>query len=217
MFSSTSTRRVFVCMFAILLAVTAVANTVPHATASATVTSPMTTSSGEMCSGDVQQKARISQSSIQAVNDQITTEEPALISGQIVAPQSNQCVVVVQMVLTIPTDMYVTGTDDVGSSGQGKLSSTFRLSPGEVKSMSAQVYASSPGTRVIIADFLYYPAGYPDNERRLSGFSMEIEAIESNTPGTNSGDATTLSLISEIPIVGLGTVLVAGILFWLLR
>lgn len=217
MFSSTSTRLIFVCVFAVLIAFTGVVNAVPQATTSATGVTPTTTTSGETCSGDVQQKASISQSSIQAVDDKITTSQPALISGQIVAPQSNQCVVVVQMVLTIPTDMYVAGTDDVGSSGQGKLSSTFRLSPGETKSMSAQVYASSPGTRVLIADFLYYPAGHPDDERRLSGFSMEIEAIESNTPGSNDGDTAALPLIDEVPIAGIGGVLVFGILLRLLR
>lgn len=217
MLGGTSTRLIVICVFTVLVAVTGVVSAVPQATASPTGSSPMTTTSGETCSGDVQQKASISQSSIQAVNDQITTNQPALISGQIVAPQSNQCVVVVQMILTIPTDMYVTGTDDVGSSGQGKLSSTFRVSSGETKSMSAQVYASSPGTRILIADFLYYPAGHHNDERRLSGFSMEIEAIESNTPGTDNGDTAALSLIDEVSIVVMGGVLIFGILLWLFR
>ncbi|QUO48159.1 MULTISPECIES: hypothetical protein [Halorubrum] len=119
----------------------------------------------------------------------------------------------VQIILTIPSDMYVSGTDGVGSSGQGKLSATFRLSPGETQSMSAQVYASSTGTRVIIADFLYYPAGHPEDERQLTGFSMEIEALESNLPGENVNGSTASSLITEFILVGISGLflLVVGI------
>jgi hypothetical protein len=186
------------CSFAIVIIVAGVGSAVPFATTSATGADFATATSSETCSGDVQQKAEITQSSIQATDDQITTTQPGLISGQIVAPQSNQCVVVVQMVLTIPTDMYVAGTDDVGSGGQGKLSSTFRMSPGEVESMSAQVYASSPGTRVLMADFLYYPAGHPDNERRLNGFGVKITATESNMPGNANTDSTTLPILLVI-------------------
>jgi hypothetical protein len=46
---------------------------------------------------------------------------------------------------------------------------------------------------------------------------MEIEAIESNTPGTDNGDTAAPSLIDEIPVLGIGGVFVFGILLWLLR
>jgi hypothetical protein len=113
--------------------------------------------------------------------------------------------------------MYVSGTDGVGSSGQGKLSTTFRLSPGETQSMSAQVYASSPGTRVIIADFLYYPVGHPEDDRQLTGFSMEIEAIESNLPGENGNDTIASYVINESTATGLVGLLLGVIAFRFLR
>lgn len=217
MVSGTRTRLVLVCLLVVLVAGTGIVSSTPQpAMSDADVTSTTTTNS-ETCSGDVQEKASISQSSIQAVDDQITTDQPALVSGQIVAPQSNQCTVVVQMVLTIPSDMYVSGTDDVGSSGQGKLSATFRLSPGETQSMSAQVYASSTGTRVIIADFLYYPVGHPEDERQLTGFSMEIEAIESNLPGGNSTKTNNSNIINGSTIVGLVGLLIIVVGFRFLK
>lgn len=213
MVSGTRTRLILACLLVVLIAGTGVVSPTPQSVMSDGDIIPTTTTNSETCSGDVQEKASISQSSIQAVDDQITTNQPALVSGQIVAPQSNRCIVVVQMVLTIPSDMYVSGTDDVGSSGQGKLSATFRLSPGETQSMSAQVYASSPGTRVMIADFLYYPAGHPEDERQLSGFSMEIEAIESNLPGENGTGSTASRFIDEFTLVGISGLflLVVGI------
>lgn len=217
MVSGTRTRLILVCLLVVLIATTGVVSPNPQtAMSDADVTSTTVTNS-ETCSGNVQEKASISQSSIQAVDNQITTDQPALVSGQIVTPQSNQCTVVVQMVLTIPSDMYVSGTDGVGSSGQGKLSATFRLSPGETQSMSAQVYASSTGTRVIIADFLYYPAGHPEDERRLSGFSMEIEAIEQNLPGENGNDTIVSNIINESAVTGIVGLLMIVIAFRFLR
>lgn len=217
MVSSTRIRLILVCLLVVVIATTGVVSPTPQtAMSDADVTSTSATNS-ETCSGNVQEKASISQSSIQAVDDQITTDQPALVSGQIVAPQSNQCTVVVQMVLTIPSDMYVSGTDGVGSSGQGKLSATFRLSPGETQSMSAQVYASSTGTRVIIADFLYYPAGHPEEERQLSGFSMEIEAIEQNLPGENGNDTIVSNIINEFAVTGIVGLLLIVIAFRFLR
>jgi len=178
------------------------------------IASATNTTSGEECTGDVKRKAQITQSSIHAVDNQITTDEPASISGQIVTPQSNQCTVIVQTVMTVPTDMYVSGTSGVRSGGQGKLTSTFRMGPGETQSMAAQVYGSSPGTRVLTTDFLYYPAGHPDETRRLSGFSLSIEATETNTPGTNSTDKSIISNLNGSLILIISGLFFSGILFW---
>lgn len=213
MISSTRTHIIFVCVLAVLVVCTGVVTATPQTVMSGADVTPTTAPNSETCSGNVQEKASISQTSIQAVDDQITTNQPALVSGQIVAPQSNQCTVVVQIILTIPSDMYVSGTDGVGSSGQGKLSATFRLSPGETQSMSAEVYASSTGTRVMIADFIYYPAGHPDEERQLTGFSMEIETVESNLPETNGDDTTAADFVNVRTVVGIIGFLVTAILF----
>lgn len=159
-----------------------------------------TTTSGEECDGSVESNARISHSSIHAVDDTITTDEPASVAGDIVTPHSNQCVVVVQVIMNVPTDMYVSGTSGISSGGQGTLSSTFRLAPGTTKSLGARVYASSPGTRVITADFSYYPAGYPSKTRRLSGYSVPIEATQEHMPDENSADSTADSGGGKIPI-----------------
>lgn len=172
----------------------------------ATASNAGTTTRGD-CPQSEAEDIRVSQSSIQTTDSQITVGNPALLSGQLSAPKSNSCEAVVQMIMSVPSNMYISGTDDVDSGGQGKITSTFRVAPGEVVSMGANVYASAPGERIIIADFRYYPAGYPNMEKQLSGITLQIDAVEAN-PYSGSGSSSQPDV--NIPV--LPGVLAVGVL-----
>jgi hypothetical protein len=146
-----------------------------------------TTGTPPACTDAEAERTGVSQSSVHAAEPTITTDDPALLSGQVVTPPSNPCDTVVQLVLSVPATMYVSGTDDVQFSTQGKLTATFRLRPGEARSIGARVYASTTGEHPVVADFRYYPVGHPEDERRLSGFTMEITAAAPNPGPTTAG------------------------------
>jgi hypothetical protein len=165
------------------------------------------------CPQSAAEDIRISQSSIQTTDSEITVGNPALLSGQLSAPKSNSCEVVVQMTMSVPSNMYVSGTHDIDSGGQGKITSTFHVSPGEVVSIRANVYASEPGERIIIADFRYYPVGYPDMEQQLSGITLQIDAVEAN-PHPGSGSRLTADILVLLGLLAVGVLLGISITYY---
>ena len=158
----------------------------------------------------------ISHVQIKATDETITTDTPAEISGQATAPRSNPCPLVVQMVLTIPSGMYVSGTDNVNSGGQGQLTSSFRVSPGEAVTMSANVFSRDLGSEVLIVDFEYFPVGYPEESNRLSGFSIEIDT-ETPNPGPLGETPTSEPDDNRTLLYSLGGLVVGALLVLVFR
>jgi hypothetical protein len=117
------------------------------------------------------------------------------------------------MVMTIPSGMFVSGNQNVDSGGQGQLTSTFEVLPGESVSMSGNLYGSDLGSKLVLVDFNYYPVGYPNEIRSVSGFSLDINVAESNPgPGSEGSDSTedtvVLYVLAGVVVGGLGVMLV---------
>jgi len=142
--------------------------------------------SASACSPEEAQSATISYAQIKATDPTVTTDQPASVSGQVTAPQSNRCVVVVQVIMTVPSGMYVSGTNNVNSGGQGQLTSSFEVYPGESVTMSANLFATDTGSELVIVDFRYYPKGHSEESHSLNGFSLQINVAEPNSHTTTA-------------------------------
>ena len=127
--------------------------------------------------------------------DTIETDQPGIISGGFLPPTGLQCDIIVRVTMQVPNNMYIQGTDGLGSGGAGLVSSEFTISAGtsSVQSVRAEVYATETGQLPVTADISYYPEGYPDLERTISGLTLNFDVQEPNeqsgTVADSSGDS----------------------------
>ena len=150
---------------------------------------PMSTSAAQPTDHSLQQVGDCSQSeaknseitsvSIQATDETVTATDPAEISGQITADQSNPCPITAHTVVHIPSGIEVASTTNLDSGGPGEVSGTTTLAPGETATVSINAYGKSVGEKMFIADFSYYPTGFPEMEHSNSGYIMEVTVEES--------------------------------------
>jgi len=124
--------------------------------------------------------------------DTIETDQPGIIAGGFLPPTGLQCDIVVRVTMQVPNNMYIQGTDGLGSGGAGIVSSEFTIPAGtsSVQSVRANVYASETGQLPVTADITYYPKGYPDLQKSLSGLTLNFDVQEPNEQsGTAAGTA----------------------------
>lgn len=132
------------------------------------------------CSRSEAKNSGITSVSIQATDETVTATDPAEISGQITADQSNPCPITAHTVIHIPSGIQVASTTNLDSGGPGEVSGTTTLAPGETTTISITAYGNNVGEKMFIADFSYYPTGYPDMEQSNSGYIIEVSVDESS-------------------------------------
>lgn len=147
------------------------------------------------CSRSEAKDSEITSVSIQATDETVTATDPAEISGQITADQSNPCPITAHTVIHIPSGIQVASTTNLDSGGPGEVSGTTTLAPGETATISISTYGKSVGEKMFIADFSYYPTGYPEMEKSNSGYIIEVSVDES---GQREEDITLLEQILGI-------------------
>lgn len=130
--------------------------------------------------------------------DTITTGQPGVIAGGFLPPAGLQCDVVVRISLQVPNNVYIQGTTRLGSGGAGIVSSEFTIpaGTGSVTAVRAEVYASETGTLPVTGDVTYWPKGYPNLQRTISGLTLEFDVNDpietpTATPSGTNGDAET--------------------------
>ena len=124
--------------------------------------------------------------------DTIETDQPGIIAGGFLPPTGLQCDIVVRVTMQVPNNMYIQGTDGLGSGGAGIVSSEFTIPAGtsSVQSVRASVYASETGQLPVTADITYYPEGYPDLQKSISGLTLNFDVQEPiEQSGTAAGTA----------------------------
>jgi invasion protein IalB len=121
----------------------------------------------------------------------ITKDQHGKIAGSIALDIQNNCPVVVQITMTVPSGMYVAGAGDLQSGGGGIITSTFTVSPGEAKSLRANVYSNSVGDKTVTADITYYPKGHKEMAREIDGLMLSFDVQEKNMPGDPQPPETT--------------------------
>jgi invasion protein IalB len=125
---------------------------------------------------------KLQQSRLYSPQPEITADEHGQIAGAIALDIQNECDVVVQLTLTVPSGMYIAGAGDLSSGGGGIITSTFEVQPGETKSLRGNVYSSSIGEKTVTGDLTYYPEGHKDEAREIDGIMLNFDVQEENMP-----------------------------------
>jgi hypothetical protein len=119
---------------------------------------------------------------------------PGDVSATLVSDIQNNCDLVVQLTLTIPSGMTISGSSDVSSGGGGVVTNTLTLQPGESQSLSANVYSSILGEQPVTSQITYYPSGHPDMAREIDGQTLNFDVQEEYMPeGSNQTSANNTS------------------------
>lgn len=103
---------------------------------------------------------------------------PGDVSATLVSDIQNNCDLVVQLTLTIPSGMTITSSSDLSSGGGGVVTNTLTLEPGGTQSLSANVYSSMLGEQSVTSQITYYPAGHPDMAREIDGQMLSFDVQE---------------------------------------
>jgi len=153
---------------------------------------------------------KLQQARLYSPRPTITGDQHGQISGTIALDIQNECPVMVQLTMNVPTGMYVAGSGDLSSGGGGIVTSTFVVDPGETKSLRANVYSNSPGEKTVTADITYFPEGHKDEAREVDGIMLNFDVEEENMPNdpnTPASTETTAPGGDEDPIDGEPSVL----------
>lgn len=184
-------------------------NSTSTPTATATATSTATPTQTEECkpreSGPQLQQARL-----YSPRPTITGDQHGQIAGSIAVDIQNECPVVVQVTMNVPSGMYIAGAGDLSSGGGGTLTSKFVVQPGETKSLRANVYSNIVGEKTVTADITYFPEGHKEQAREIDGIMLNFDVKEENMP--NDPEAPSESPTSD----GLGPIPNWGVVQWLL-
>ena len=164
--------------------VAAQTNATETATATATATQTATQSACEPGPNEPQ----LSQSRLYAPQQTIESGEPGQIAGGFQVAADASCPVVVSITMSVPSGMTISGASDVVSSGAGLATAQFRVSPGEIQDIRANVYSQNTGDRSVTADITYWPEGNQDMSREIDGISLTFDVQDPVTPGSDGGD-----------------------------
>ena len=158
---------------------------------------------------------------LHTADDTIRSDDPGRISGAVSTSRTNECPVVVQITFDVPNNMHFQGTGGVESSGQGLMTGSFVIEPGEVRDLSATVYANQLGQHFLVADVEYFPEGNPEMAQQAGGYMLEFSVEESSedfdpetgeTPEPPEDDDPPI-LTSLLGIVGLSVIGLLGIVW----
>lgn len=156
---------------------------------------------------------KLQQARLYSPEPTITGDQHGQIAGSIVVGVQNECPVVVQLTLTVPSGMYVAGSGDLSSGGGGVVTSTFVIQPGETKSLRAEVYSNSLGEKTVTSDITYYPQGHKEMAREIDGQMLNFDVQEKNMPDDREETPTKTETGGDAPGSGGDG---PGIVQWLL-
>lgn len=174
---------------------------------------PKSLPTAEDCSQSV--VPQLSQSRLYAPETQITTEEPGRISGGFQAPASVECPIRVVITLRVPSGIVVSesynNSKDWGSGGGGLVQTSFTVQPGEIQSISADVYrvSTQQGEFTITGDISYWPVGLVNQSQEIDGISLTFQSTSTPAPprsldaGVDFGVGLLLLFITTTIVLGM--------------
>lgn len=131
---------------------------------------------------------QLSQARLYAPETQITTSQPGRISGGFQAPASMECPIRVVITLSVPSGTEITRGEDWGSGGAGLVQNSYTIQPGEIQSISANVYRSQPGEFTINGEITYWPVGLKNQSQEISGISLTFQSAGVGEGAANRTD-----------------------------
>jgi hypothetical protein len=219
--SSTTIRAVIVGLLAISLvagtAAPAIAQQETNETATPTTT-PSPTADASDCNPD--SRPELAQARLHTRDETIEKGSPGVIAGGFLPEAGIECPIVVRISLSVPNNMYIQGTSGIGTGGAGIVAGRFTINPDTegVKAVRADVFSTQTGERTVTGDITYWPKGYPDMKREISGLALTFNAVEPTQPnGTptpspgSGGGIPNMSMTQLLAIAIIGLTLVGGV------
>jgi len=189
----------------------------PFAAAQSNTTTQEQTSDQTTCEVSANDQL-LSQTRLYAPQKTITANEEGQIAGGFQVNPSNECPVVVNINLQVPSGMSIRGASDAWSTGAGMTSAQFVVQPnGGIKDVRAAVFSENTGQRTVTADITYWPEGHKDLAKEIDGIQLTFTVEAPNESETSGGETDGESIIESIKsFVASNPFLIIGILAVLL-
>ena len=118
---------------------------------------------------------------LRPVNDVIERDQPGVIEAMLRNPRANDSTMVVDMSVTLPSGIHVTGAEFVTDEGAGVASASYEVPPGYARSISIRIRADRIGRFTIHLTGIYWPKGDKDAFRQFS-FTHPFTALAASAP-----------------------------------
>jgi hypothetical protein len=122
----------------------------------------------------------------------INTDQAGTIEGAFELDPQVDCPVVVDVTMSVPSGMSISGGTDWQAAEAGIVATEFTMDPegASLKGLSADVYSSNTGTRTVDAQIEYWPEGHPELSQSIDTTRLSFQVEEPNAP---EGDAASSS------------------------
>lgn len=191
---------------------TATETTVPTATATETDTaSPTETTAMEACE-PAASSPKLANARLYAPQKTITADQTGQIAGGFRLEPTANCPIVVDISMSVPSGMSISGSSDVFSTGAGITQARFVVDPDSgVKDIRAEVFAQNTGDRTVTADITYWPQGHEEMAQEMDGIQLTFDVEAANTPSGGEPDASESSADSTDDLSFSNPLVVGGV------
>lgn len=150
----------------------------------------------------------IDQAVLQTENLNISPETTENITGSFRASPTNECPIVVSVVLNTSSGLRITGGSEVDSMTSFMAESHFIIQPASIKDTQIEVRGVETGTQTVTADVTYWPRGYVNRSKTMSELSAQIDVAEGSPSETTTEESSTSD---STPGFGFITISIAGL------
>ena len=114
----------------------------------------------------------------------INTDQAGTIEGAFELDPQVDCPVVVDVTMSVPSGMSISGGTDWQAAQAGIVGTEFTMDPegASLKGLSAEVYSSNTGTRTVDAQIEYWPEGQPELSQSIDTTRLSFQVEEPNAP-----------------------------------
>lgn len=102
-----------------------------------------------------------------------TVDQDVILPLSIINPSANDCDMMADLVIGIPSGVSVEGTSSVAG-GSNQFLNTYTVKPGEHRNIGLRVKGNEPGEKLIAGTVQYYPKGNKD-ALQIFGLSASVQ------------------------------------------
>jgi len=137
---------------------------------------------------------------LHTTDTRIDEGSPGQISGAFAVDITNNCPVMVQLTLRVPNGVRIDGGEDIQSTSGGLATTTFVVEPGESRGITADVYAETPGERVVQSSITYFPVDHSEMARQqdTGALTFQVQSERSTSSAFGPGFTPVTLLVALI-------------------